>query len=205
MKKVKYIRISSGSQSIYRQQSSNEKFSNVYVDVISGTVPMNHRPEGSKMMEEILSGSVSELHTTNVDRLGRNTLDILNTLQICSEQKVNVCIESLGISSLLPNGKENHIFQIVITILAQISQMEREAIRDRCRSGRDLAIARGVKFGRKEGRETVGKFLQKPLVEQIIKTIKRKPNLTIREVALINECSTKLVLKVKKLTSELKY
>lgn len=199
MKKVKYIRISSGSQKIYRQQSSKE-FDATFVDVISGAVPMGERPEGKKLMEEIRNGNVSELHTTNVDRLGRSMLDILQTLKVCSEHKVNVCIESLGISSIA-NGKENQIFSIIITILAQISQMERESIKERTRIGKELAIARGVKFGRREGAvESIGKFLQKPAVEQIRKSILRKPHLTIRELALLNNCSTKLVMKVKKLS-----
>ncbi len=44
---------------------------------ISGRVSFQHRPAGRKLLEDIERGVISEVIVLRIDRLGRNTTDIL--------------------------------------------------------------------------------------------------------------------------------
>lgn len=62
-----------------------------------------------------------------------------------------VNIQNLGLYTLQPDGKVNPIVSILITILAEMSNIERSNIVYRLNSGRSNYIAKGGKLGRKTG------------------------------------------------------
>lgn len=79
---------------------------------------------------------------TKLDRLGRNTLDMI---ELVSE------FESLGVAiRFLDDGisTEGEMGKMVVTILAAVAQAERARILERTNEGRLLAKERGIKFGR---------------------------------------------------------
>ena len=76
---------------------------------------------------------------------------VLRSLEILHEAKVSVYIQNLGLYTLQTDGKVNPIVSILITILAEMSNIERSNIVYRLNSGRANYIAKGGNLGRKVG------------------------------------------------------
>jgi DNA invertase Pin-like site-specific DNA recombinase len=80
---------------------------------------------------------------TKLDRLGRNTADMISIIDDLHKRKIAVKFLDDGISTEGTMGK------MVVTILAAVAQAERERILERTNEGRRSAIDKGVKMGRK--------------------------------------------------------
>jgi DNA invertase Pin-like site-specific DNA recombinase len=78
-----------------------------------------------------------------LDRLGRDTADMINLIKKFDNMGVAVRFIDDGISTDGEMGK------MVVTILSAVAQAERHRILERTNEGRQDAKARGVKFGRK--------------------------------------------------------
>jgi DNA invertase Pin-like site-specific DNA recombinase len=80
---------------------------------------------------------------TKLDRLGRNTSDMIRIIGGLHERGITVQFLDDGIST------EGSMGKMVVTILAAVAQAERERILERTNEGRRAAMDRGVKMGRK--------------------------------------------------------
>jgi DNA invertase Pin-like site-specific DNA recombinase len=79
--------------------------------------------------------------------------------------------------------------------MASISEMEKEHIKERTAQGRAVAVAKGVKMGRKEGTsETKAQFLNKH--KNAVKMIEEKA-LSIRDIARLTELAPSTIQKLK--------
>lgn len=67
------------------------------------------------------------------------------------ESKVSVYIQNLGLYTLQLNGEVNPVASIMVTVLAEMANIERSNIQYRLNSGRANYIANGGKLGRKPG------------------------------------------------------
>lgn len=85
---------------------------------------------------------------TKMDRLGRNTADMINIVDRCYKHGIAIKFLENGLSTEGTMGK------MVIQILAAVAEAERERILERTNDGRKLALAAGVKFGRKPHKGT---------------------------------------------------
>jgi len=138
-----YARVSTSQQSLDIQTAAlkNEgvKSARIYCDKITGT-------QLSRDGLDLLRVKVEEgdiILVTKLDRLGRDTSDMIKL--ITEFDKMGVAVKFLhdGISTEGPMGK------MVVTILAAVAQAERERILERTNEGRLEAKAKGVQFGRK--------------------------------------------------------
>lgn len=80
---------------------------------------------------------------TKIDRLARNTLDLLNIMKKFKE--LNVAVEFLDERI----DTSSAVGELTLTILGAIATMERGRILERTNEGRMRAKQKGVKFGRK--------------------------------------------------------
>ena len=78
-----------------------------------------------------------------LDRLGRDTADMIQLIKEFDEMEVAVRFLDDGIST------EGTMSKMVVTILSAVAQAEHQRILERTNEGRLEAIAKGVKFGRK--------------------------------------------------------
>jgi len=78
-----------------------------------------------------------------LDRLGRDTADMINLIKEFDNMGVGVRFIDDGINT------EGEMGRMVVTILSAVAQAERHRILERTNEGRQDAKARGVKFGRK--------------------------------------------------------
>ncbi|MGN6537637.1 MAG: recombinase family protein [Mesorhizobium sp.] len=84
-----------------------------------------------------------ELVVTRLDRLGRDTRDVLNLIHDCEQRGAFVTVLDPHVSTRGDMG------QMVLTVLGMVAQMERRFIRERQREGIELAKARGTYAGGK--------------------------------------------------------
>ena len=146
--KAQYIRVSTLEQNTERQTIIDGAIR--YLDKVSGTVPLFDRTQGKKLFKDIESGLIKELYVHSIDRLGRNAIDILNTINYLNEKKVCLISNKEGIRTII-DGKENITSKLVINILATLSEFENNIRKERQAEGIAIAKIKGVYKGRKKG------------------------------------------------------
>ena len=177
-------------------ESQNLRVLKVYEEHISGAKKIEERQVLSECLEYCTSHSVKILLVSELSRLGRSTLQVLRSLEILHEAKVSVYIQNIGLNSLQPNGEVNPIASIMITILAEMSNIERSNIQYRLNSGRKQYIERGGKLGRKPGSCKTTEQMKEEYKE-VISLLKK--DYSIRNVAKLTGYSVQTVQTVKNL------
>lgn len=160
--KVLYIRTSTLEQNSERQFINATDDCQLIEDKCSGTIPFFERNGGKKIKSLLDDSKLSELRVHQIDRLGRNLMDVLKTIQEFTAKKVNIHFVKQGLRTLNDDGTENDISKMVISILGVVAEMERKMIRERQLEGIAIAKANGVYKGRNKGtKESALKFLNK--------------------------------------------
>jgi len=196
--RVKYNRVSTLQQTGDRFSVDKENYDLVLFDKVSGTIPFNERPKGIELVNLVKNKKVSELVVEEYSRLGRNTGDLIRTLEWLEEHEVNVVIRNLGLQSR-PNGKKNPIWKMISSVMSSLYEMELENIKERTMVGRQVYVQKGGRLGRPDGTsESTKQFLSKPKNQEIVKLLER--GLKYSEIQKILECSPKTIKKVKELS-----
>jgi DNA invertase Pin-like site-specific DNA recombinase len=196
--RVKYNRVSTLQQTGDRFSVDKENYDLVLFDKVSGTIPFNERPKGIELVNLVKNKKVSELVVEEFSRLGRNTGDVIRTLEWLEEHEVNVVIRNLGLQSR-PNGKKNPIWKMISSVMSSLYEMELENIKERTMVGRQVYVQKGGRLGRPDGTsESTKQFLSKPKNQEIVKLLER--GLKYSEIQKILECSPKTIKKVKELS-----
>ncbi|WP_264521768.1 recombinase family protein [Flavobacterium sp. N1994] len=205
MKKARYIRQSSKTQTNLRQLAKAHPDESLFIDIISGSIPFAERPEGKKLIEAVEAGSISYLTFHDLSRAGRSTIDVLTTLSYFQNKGVIVKIENLGLESIV-NGKINPIFNLITTVLSEINSLERSTLLERQAEGIYQAKLRGVYTGRVKGTtDSPEVTLEKH--RRTAKIIKSNPTLSLRDLAKLAsdgdyKVSANTVKKVKAILNE---
>ena len=90
MLKARYIRQSTSQQSNLRQLAKAHPDEKLFIDTISGSVPFDERPQGKLLIDAVSAGEVSYISFHAIDRAGRNTINVLQTLQFFFDKRVIV-------------------------------------------------------------------------------------------------------------------
>lgn len=200
--KVKYNRLSSLSQTGNRLSDDKTEYDLVLLDRVSGSVCFKERPKGQELTKLVEQGRIDELWVEEFSRLGRNTGDVIKTLEWLDEKGVNVVVRNIGLQSR-PNGVKNPIWKMISSVMSSLYEMELENIKERTMVGRKVFVLNGGRLGRPEGtKESEKKFLEKPQTKEIIKKLKK--GLTIKEISEIVNCSNKTIIKTKKILEKMK-
>lgn len=91
---------------------------------VSGSVPLNDRPEGARLMSVLRKGDV--VITPKLDRCFRSALDALDVLAQLKDRGVSLHMIDLG-GDVTGNG----ISKLMFTILSAVAEAERDRIRER--------------------------------------------------------------------------
>lgn len=139
--KIGYMRVSSSSQKLDRQEVIMEKLSvdRIYVDVQSGK--NTSRPELQRMLSEIQNGDT--LIVESISRFARNTKDLLNLIEKLDEKGVKFVSQKENIDTESATGK------FMLTIFGAVAQLERDYLLQRQKEGIAIAKAKGKYRGRK--------------------------------------------------------
>jgi DNA invertase Pin-like site-specific DNA recombinase len=194
--KVKYNRVSTIQQTGNRFSADEDTYDLVLFDKVSGKVPFKERPKAQQLVELVEQGKVRELVIEEFSRVGRTIVDCIQTLEWFESNEVNVVVRNLGIQSR-PQGKKNPIWGLLSATMASLYSLELENIRERTTTGRQVYVMNGGILGRPNGStESEKRFLEKPKIQEILKLLNK--GRTVREIAAITNCSSKTVLKGKK-------
>jgi DNA invertase Pin-like site-specific DNA recombinase len=181
MRKARYIRQSTKNQTNLRQLAKAHPDEILFIDIISGSVPFAERPEGRKLIELVEAGELNYVSFHAIDRAGRNTINVLQTLQYFFEKGVVVKIDNLGIESMI-NGKSNPVFNLLTTILSELSSLEKSSLLERQSEGIAQAKLRNMYKGRVKGTtDSPEVTLEKH--KRTIKALKANPTLSLRDIA----------------------
>ena len=192
--KTKYIRVSTKEQNTDRQTDFNGL---TYTDVCSGSTSFKDRTEAKKLLD---NKEITEVHVHSIDRLGRNTLDIMQTIQDFTSKGINVVSTKEGLQTLI-DGKENPIAKMMIGILGTLAEFEYDRGKERQAEGIAKAKEKGRFVGRKEGsKEKIEVFVNKESTQSILKYLRE--NESVRRTALLSKTSEGTVKKVKKMLSD---
>jgi len=195
--RIKYNRISSISQTGNRYEHDTEKYDLTMLDRVSGSVLFFERTKGLELKKLVEDQKVKELVVEEFSRLGRNTGDVINTLDWLDKHKVNVFVRNIGLYSR-PNGERNPIWKMISSVMSSLYEMELDNIRERTRVGRLIYIQKGGVLGRKTGtNESENDFINKPKSQKILDYLKKE--YTIREICKICDVSIGTTMKVKKI------
>ena len=200
---VIYARVSSSGdrQSTDRQVADLRAFATregfevleVYAENCSGA--REDRPELLRCVEYLKRGECSTLLVSEISRLGRSVKGVVNTIDELTRAKVNIYLQDINLYTLLPDGSENPLAKVILTVLALGAEIERQSIVRRLNSGRERAKEKGVKLGRPKGsmmsnQELLNKY------SEVVKKLRK--GLSIREAAKICDVSASTVQRIKK-------
>lgn len=164
----------------------------VYEEKMSGA--KENRPVLTECVEFCVSNRIHTLCVSEISRLGRSTKIVVNTLDELTKAGVNVYIQNLPLCTLNENGEPNPIAKMITAVLSSFAEIERDNIKYRLNSGRELAKAKGVKMGRKVG----SKKTEEQFYEQYSSVIRQlKKGQSVRNTAKICGVSVSTVQRVK--------
>lgn len=202
---VIYARVSSTNdrQNTQRQIEDLTRFANsnnyniigTYEEHISGATKNENRTVLMECLDFCVSQNANFLLLSELSRLGRSTLQVLKSLEMLHEAGVSVYIQNLGIYTLNATGEANPVASIMVTVLAEMANIERSNIVYRLNSGRDSYIKNGGKLGRKPGSVKTSEQKREEYKEVI--SLLRK-GYAIRNVAKLSGISVSTVQRVKR-------
>jgi len=149
-----YLRVSTEEQrerqSIATQREFGERYSQLHKlsvyrvyadDGVSGTVPLEQRPDGGQILRDARLGKFDQLLVYKLDRLGRETRLILNA--VAELEKLGVRIRSM--TEEFDTGTSTG--RLMRTMLSGFASHEREVIRERSVAGTNRVAEAGVWLG----------------------------------------------------------
>lgn len=164
----------------------------VYEEKMSGA--KENRPVLMECVEFCISNRIHTLCVSEISRLGRSTKIVVNTLDELTKAGVNVYIQNLPLCTLNESGEPNPIAKMITAVLSSFAEIERDNIKYRLNSGRELAKAKGVKMGRKVG----SKKTEEQFCEQYSSVIRQlKKGQSVRNTAKLCGVSVSTVQRVK--------
>lgn len=161
MKAIIYARVSSTTdrQNTDRQivdlkayaQYAKLEVVKIFEEHISGAKKNNERPILVEAVEYCMNEHIDMLLVSELSRLGRNAFEVLEVVKKLVDSQINLFMQKEQLLLLDKDGKPSMFAPIMIATLSTCAQLERENIKFRLNSGRQLYIERGGKLGRKQG------------------------------------------------------
>lgn len=204
MKTVIFARVSTNVQEYDRQiyelttlaKSNGWSVEAVFAEKISGAKSNKERTELLNMVSYVEANHINKVLVTELSRLGRDTLQVLEVIQMLNEKGISLYIQNYNIETLTKDGKVNAMSQFLITILAEVARMERKTIRERVESGYRNYRANGGKVGRKIGYKKAEETIREQYTEEI-KLLKK--GYSLRNIYKITGTSINTIRKCKSL------
>lgn len=109
---------------------------------VSGAIPAEQRPAMSALLKYVRKGDT--VIVTAIDRLGRDTIDVLSTVEALQAKGVSVVSMREGFDLATPAG------ELMLTMLAAVGKLERSNMKARQMAGIERARAQGQSLGRKK-------------------------------------------------------
>ncbi|MCF2599346.1 recombinase family protein [Phocaeicola barnesiae] len=175
MKVVLFARVSTNIQDYDRQineltalaERNGWEIAASFAEKVSGAKRNSERIELLKMVEYVEANHINKVLVTELSRLGRDTLQVLEVIEMLNSKGISLYIQNYNIETLTDDGKVNPMSQFLITILAEVARMERKTIKERMDSGYQNFRANGGIVGRKQGYRKSDEAMKEEYAEEI--------------------------------------
>lgn len=130
--RIAYYRASTLDQSVEAQRNAlGGEFDEEFTDEgVSGATLAAERPGFAALLLHVRRGDTVFVYS--IDRLGRDALDVQGTVKRLIDKGVTVDVRGLG-----PIAGDAG--KLIVAVLAQMAEIERNRIKERCEAGRDAA------------------------------------------------------------------
>ena len=175
--------------------------SKTFEEHISGAKRNEERAVLTECIEYAISNRVDVILFSELSRCGRAVWEVLDTIRTLKDNGINAYFQKDGLSLFSEDGRENIYLAIMISVLSSASQIERENLIFRLKSGRKVYVDKNLAatgksgLGRKEGyRKPVE--TKKEEYKEVLKLL--RAGYPIRKVAKLTEVSESTVKRLKK-------
>ena len=143
---IAYVRVSTDDQTTNAQRHAIEnryKVARWFSDeATSGVIKAKDRAGFGQLLSYVREGDTVVVYA--IDRLGRSTIDVLETVEALKGKGVAVLSIREGFDLSTPMGK------MMLTMLARLAELERSNIKERQLAGLERARAEGKSLGREK-------------------------------------------------------
>lgn len=204
MRTVAFCRVSTSVQEYERQVNELSDLARkngwtveaTFAEKISGAKKNTERTELLRMVDYVKTHHINKVLVTELSRLGRDTLQVLQVIELLNKEGISLYILNYNIETLTEDGKVNPMSQFLITILAEVARMERKTIRERVESGYNNFRANGGKVGRKEGYRKSDEAMKEEYAEEI-RLLKK--GYSLRNIQKLTDTSVNTLRKIAKI------
>ena len=175
--------------------------SKTFEEHISGAKRNEERAVLTECIEYAISNRVDVILFSELSRCGRAVWEVLDTIRTLKDNGINAYFQKEGLSLFSEDGRENIYLAIMISVLSSASQIERENLIFRLKSGRKVYVDKNLAttgksgLGRKVGyRKPVEK--KKEEYKEALKLL--KAGYPIRKVAKLTDVSESTVKRLKR-------
>jgi DNA invertase Pin-like site-specific DNA recombinase len=204
MEAIIYSRVSSESQDNERQiinlkqaaQQNGWHIRRTFQEKISGTTKSGSINEFKALLDYIDKTPIQIVMTSEISRIGRRVIDVLNFLELLHEKGITLFIQQFNMLTL-ENGKENPIAKMLLQMLSIGAEMENNQRKIRQGEGIRLAQMKHIYSGRRKGARTSPEKLLCKYIN--IADLIEKSELSVRRIAGITGHSINTVRKIKQL------
>lgn len=149
-----YCRVSTNEQDVSAQIKEltsfgkglgYDKFKEFKDEGISGAVEAFNRKGFGEMIDYIKKNrnNINLILVYSLDRIGRDSVDILKVMRYFVDEKINVVILKDFIKLLDDNGEKNYNTTLMLNILAAVAEIERAKLKSRFATGKLSSIVDG--------------------------------------------------------------
>ena len=208
MKNVIYVRVSSKGQDYTRQIEELKSYCLskgiedyiILKEKVSGY--NGTRKEWDNLKGMVSRGEVQNILIWEISRLGRRIVELITFIEDCSNKGINIHIHNIGLDSLSNEGKKNPYTSLILSVLANLAEMESERLSERIKSGlHHRKEIKGLSIGRKPGAimskdDLWKRYSGKKGLKEDLKT------LSVRKCASIHKISCGTVQSLKKMIAQ---
>lgn len=182
--KYGYARVSTKEQSLNDQIEQLKQYgvpvNNIYCEKYTGTT--SKRPQFEDVKNQLKPGD--ELVVAKLDRLGRNTADVISFLDSCSKQGITVNVLNMGTLDDSAGGR------LMRNMISAFAEYERDMIVSRTQEGKRYAKNHNPNYH--EGRP------KRVITDRYRKIYEYSQKHTIKETARLSGVSESTVKRIRK-------
>ena len=174
---------------------------NTFEEHISGAKRNEERAVLSECIEYAITNKVDVVLFSELSRCGRAVWEVLDTIRTLKDNGINAYFQKEGLSLFSEDGSENVYLSVMLSVLCVCSQIERENLIFRLKSGRKVYVDKNLA---ETGKSGLGRKVgyRKPIEtkkEQYKETLKLlRAGYPIRKVAKLTEVSESTIKRLKK-------
>lgn len=175
--------------------------SRIFEEHISGAKRNDERAVLSECIEYTISNHIDVVLFSELSRCGRAVWEVLDTIRTLKDNGINAYFQKEGLSLFQEDNTENVYLSVMLSVLCVCSQIERENLIFRLKSGRKVYVDKNLAatgksgLGRKVGyRKPIEK--KKEEYKEVLKLL--RACYPIRKVAKLTDVSESTVKRLKR-------